>query len=75
MALHPELGEIEIEIWPERPKGGQHVGPGPQGVRIKHVASGCIACCDSGRSQHVNKQIAESMIMAAITHPRYDGRN
>ncbi len=72
--IDPELGEIEIEIWPARQKGGQHVGPGPQGVRVKHIASGCIACCDAGRSQHVNLMIAKSMIEAAITHPRYNGR-
>lgn len=68
-----EIGECKCEIWPELPKGGQHVGPGPQGVRITHIATGITAFCDTGRSQHVNKMIAMSMIEAAITHPRFDG--
>lgn len=62
---------LKFEIWPPRQKGGQHVGTGPNGVRVTHIASGIEAFVDIGRSQHINKMIAVDMILAAITHPRY----
>jgi protein subunit release factor A len=65
--------DLKIEIWPPRAKGGQHVGPGPQGVRITHLASGIQAFCDYERSQHLNKMLAMAMIEGALTHPRYRG--
>lgn len=68
--LRPE--DIKIEVYPIpgiHQKGGQQVGV-PNGVRITHV-SGAVAYVNNGRSQHVNKMIAEDMILAAITHPRF----
>ena len=64
---------LKIEIWPERQVGGQHVGTGPNGVRITHLPSGIVACCETERSQHINRMIAMEMIEAAVTHPRYRG--
>ena len=64
--------DIKIEVYPIpgiHQKGGQHVGV-PNGVRITH-SSGVAAYVDIGRSQHINKMIAEEMILAAITHPRF----
>lgn len=61
---------LKVEIWPPREKGGQHVGPGPDGVRITHIPSGIYAFVDFGRSQHVNRMVAMDMIEAALTHPR-----
>lgn len=51
-------------------RGGQHVG-GHSGVRATHVISGTVAYVNIGRSQHVNKVIADDMILAAITHPKF----
>jgi len=64
---------IKVEQWPERPKGGQVAGTGPSGIRITHMPSGIVACCETERSQHINRLIAMSMIEAAVTHPRYRG--
>jgi len=58
---------VQIEIWPPRPKGGQHVGSGPSGVKVTHNPSGITACVDIGRSP----MIATDMILSAVTHPRY----
>lgn len=66
-----DIGACEVEIWPERQKGGQIVGPGPQGVRVRHVDTGIVVCCDYQRSQHLNKMMALHMIEAALTHPRW----
>ncbi len=51
-------------------RGGQTVG-GHSGVRATHVISGVTAYVNIGRSQHINKMIAEDMILAAITHPKF----
>lgn len=66
------LEDVKVECWPPRePRGGQHVGTGPSGVKITHIPSGIVACVEIGRSQFVNREIAMDMIAAAITHPRY----
>ncbi len=63
--------QVHIETWPPRPKGGQHVGSGPAGVKVTHIPSGITACVDIGRSQHINRMIAMDMILSAVTHPRF----
>ena len=63
--------QLQITSYPERPKGGQHVGSWPYGVRIEHVDTGLVACCMSSRSQHRNREIAMHMIEAALTHPGF----
>lgn len=61
---------LKIECWPERGKGGQHVGT-ETGVKITHLSSGVEAIVNIGRSQHKNRTIALNMIEAAITHPDF----
>ena len=51
-------------------RGGQHVG-GHSGVRATHEPTGIMAYVNIGRSQHVNKMIAEDMILTALTHPKF----
>lgn len=62
--------ELRITSYPERPKGGQHVGV-DYGVKVEHIDTGLVACCTSGRSQHTNREIAVHMIEAALTHPKF----
>lgn len=59
---------LKVSTYPERPKGGQHVGI-DYGVKIEHIPTGIIAIVNTGRSQHKNRAIAMDMILAAITHP------
>lgn len=64
---------IKFEVYPIPgidQRGGQYVG-GHSGVRATHEASGITAYVNIGRSQHVNKMIAEDMILTAITHPKF----
>lgn len=68
--INPE--DLRTEGWPPRkPPGGQHVGSGPSGVKVTHIPTGIEACVDLGRSQHINRLIAQDMIEAALTHPRF----
>lgn len=66
------MDDVKYETYPidgiDR-RGGQHVG-GHSGIKATH-ASGITAYVNIGRSQHDNKIIADDMILAAITHPRF----
>lgn len=62
--------ELKIEVWPPRDRGGQHVGVTSRGVKIEHIPTGTVAIVTEARSQHINKAIAEEMILCAITHPK-----
>ena len=64
------LKDLTFESWPPRAMGGQHVGTGPNGVKVTHLPTGLVACCDIARSQHINRLIAAYMILAALTHPK-----
>lgn len=64
--------DCACEQWPPREKGGQHVGTGPHGVKLTHRPTGLVVCCDIGRSQHYNREIAIDMILSALTHPKFD---
>ncbi|MBX3088922.1 MAG: hypothetical protein KF742_10545 [Cryobacterium sp.] len=64
-------GDLHCEVWPPRQKGGQHVGPGPNGVRLTHIPSDTQVTVTVARSQHVNRLLALEAIEAIITHPRY----
>jgi len=61
--------EFTITVWPEEPKGGQHCGAGPRGVKIVHNPTGLTAMCDAENSQHKNRQIAMHMIEGGLTSP------
>jgi protein subunit release factor A len=64
--------DLKIESWPPRQNlGGQHVGSGPDGIKITHLPSGIEVCVDIGRSRYTNRLIAIEMIECAITHPKY----
>lgn len=63
--------DLKIESSDPRPVGGQHFGTGPSGVKITHIPTGTEAICRSSRSQHLNREIAMDMILAALTHPRF----
>lgn len=61
---------IKYQSWPERPKGGQHVGPGPMGIKATHYSgdwpTGIEAFCEFHRSQHKNRQVAQEMVHWAL---------
>jgi protein subunit release factor A len=64
--------DLQIETWPPRNVGGQQVGVS-MGLQITHLPTGIVARVCTNRSQHTNKTIALDMILAAITHPRFQG--
>ncbi|MCV9940883.1 hypothetical protein OIU35_31420 [Boseaceae bacterium BT-24-1] len=64
--------DLKVEVWPYgESKGGQHVGIN-SGVKVTHLPTRTVAIVESCRSQFRNREIALDMILAAVTHPRFD---
>ena len=64
--------DLLIEAWPDRGKGGQHVGM-QFGIKVTHLPSGLVAFCENERSQHRNMRVAHDMILGGITSPHFRG--
>lgn len=60
------MNQWHFEIWPPRETGGQHVGPGPQGVKAVHLPTGMNAACDFHTTQHRNKKVAKDMVLYGL---------
>jgi len=58
--MKPE--HLKIEMIDRHPKGGQHCGVVPPGVKVTHLPTRLTASCDCERSQMKNRNIAISMI-------------
>jgi len=53
---------LKIETVSHTPKGGQHCGAMPLGVKVTHIPTGLTASCECERSQMRNRNVALAML-------------